>query len=195
MTGPIAKIAELDRIYQQFFEKAHAYTQDAICKAGCAFCCTGTGTIDVTTLEGLRILRHIRTFPGALQKNLEKSIAKDRKNRELSRKSSCPFLNKKRNCSIYDVRPFVCRRLYSLADCHPQGPTLHKEVVEMGARTRDQLQVLDSNGYSGHISFILHLFGEPGFRETYCADGFDPSAIMAYGKAHKLVIHRSVQKG
>jgi len=65
------------------------------CKKGCSFCCNIA--VSVSVLEVDYIKMHKRMF--------RKVVAKE------SRGSSnpCPFLSKG-ECSIYDVRPFVCRR-------------------------------------------------------------------------------------
>jgi hypothetical protein len=51
------------------------------------------------------------------------------------------------------------------------------------------MQRLDRTGYSGHISFILHLLEKPGFRKLYLSGGFDPGKIAKFGKTHGLVIN------
>ncbi len=56
------------------------------------------------------------------------------------------------------------------------------------------MQQLDDTGYSGHISFILHLLDRPSFRKLYLAGGFDPQKIMAFGRAHGIIINRFVSQ-
>ncbi|TWI73255.1 putative zinc- or iron-chelating protein [Desulfobotulus alkaliphilus] len=187
-----ALFESMDQIYRDLDQRLVPLMSEALCGPGCSLCCTGTGSIDINTLEGLRILRYMESLPQNIHARMRSSLAKDRKNRKQERKASCPFLRKNRTCAIYAIRPLVCRRLYSLEPCSERGPVLHKEAVSLGAGARDALQRLDWNGYSGHISYVLHLFDEPGFRTFYASGGFDPSRVMDYGKAHKLVIHRSL---
>lgn len=181
-----------ETIYEELHERLLPLMEEAICGPGCAFCCTGAGSIDISTLEGLRILLHVESLSQEMQGRIRKAVTKDHKNRRQERRASCPFLRKNRTCSIYEIRPLVCRRLYSLEPCLARGPVLHKEAIALGREARDKMQRLDMQGYSGHISYILGLFDEPGFRTLYLAGGFDPSRVMSYGKDHKLVIHRSI---
>ncbi len=103
-----------------------------------------------------------------------------------------PFLKEDHTCLIYEIRPFSCRQLYSVEKCGPAGATLHRQAKEMAEKTVKQLQRLDENGYSGHISFILHLLDSREFREFYQSGGFDPSRIRDFGKSSGLLINRMV---
>ena len=47
-----AQKKELDVIYARYEREVALYKAGAICKPGCAFCCTHFGNVDVTTLEG-----------------------------------------------------------------------------------------------------------------------------------------------
>jgi Fe-S-cluster containining protein len=53
-------------------------------------------------------------LPRPRQVAVNKKLAADMKQREQKKTSACPFLMKNRACMIYDVRPFACRRIYSL---------------------------------------------------------------------------------
>jgi hypothetical protein len=52
------------------------------------------------------------------------------------------------------------------------------------------MQELDDTGYSGHLSFILHLLEKASFRNQYVRGGFDPKKIMRFGKSHRIMINR-----
>ena len=54
------------------------------------------------------------------------------------------------------------------------------------------LQRLDDNGYSGHLSYILHMLDAPRFLATYQAGDFKPEEVMAFGQSHQIVINRMV---
>ncbi|TYT74888.1 YkgJ family cysteine cluster protein [Desulfobotulus mexicanus] len=187
-----ALFESMDQVYGGLDQRLSPLMSEALCGPGCSLCCTGRGSIDINTLEGLRILRYMESLPQDMRVRMRKAVGEDKKKREQERKASCPFLRKNRTCAIYAIRPLVCRRLYSLEPCIEKGPVLHKEAVSLGVGARDELQRLDWNGYSGHISYVIHLFEEPGFRALYESGGFDPSRVMNYGRAHKLVIHRSL---
>ena len=67
--------------------------------------------------------------------------------------------------------------------------------MELGADTIRSLQMLDDIGYSGHISFILHMLETPAFRDTYLAGEFKPEEITDFGKSHQILINRLVSAG
>ena len=180
-------------IYDAFDTAASTYKIEAACQKGCAFCCSDAGTIDITTLEGLVIRDHLATLPRPRQVAIKKSLAADMRRREQKKISACPFLMKNRSCLIYALRPFACRRIYSLKVCSStQHPILSREVMEMGEQTIRALQQLDDNGYSGHLSYILHMLDTPAFLKTYLAGEYYPEAVMAFGKTHGIIINRVV---
>ena len=180
-------------IYNRFEDESAPYRESAACKKGCAFCCTDAGVIDITTLEGLRIRNRIAQLPRAQQIALKKVLTKDARLREKSSKAYCPFLLKNMNCRIYDIRPFACRRIYSLKRCGAeQSPVIHRRVMEKAVKAIHRLQKLDDTGYSGHISYILQMLDTPAFLNVYLSGEFQPEAIMAYGKTHKIVINRMI---
>ena len=71
------------------------------------------------------------------------------------------------------------------------GPTIHRQARDAAQKTIQLLKRLDANGYSGHISHILCLLDQRKFRKVYQGGGFDPAAIMAFGKKYGIVINRS----
>jgi uncharacterized protein len=42
-------------IYDRFENETRELRRDAVCRPGCAFCCTEMGTVDLTTLEAVAI--------------------------------------------------------------------------------------------------------------------------------------------
>lgn len=182
---------ELEKRYGSFEADTADYRKDAACVQGCAFCCTDAGSIDITTLEGLVIREAVEKMPRPRRMSIQKALERDMKKREARVASPCPFLTKSDACAIYDVRPFACRRIYSLHSCsNDRPPLLSRHVMECGQRTIEALQRLDGNGYSGHISFVLYMLEAPRFLETYLAGGFKPDELMAFGKTHRIVINR-----
>jgi uncharacterized protein len=187
----INKQNQLVEIYDRFEKDMRPYKKDALCKAGCSFCCTHFGNVDIITLEGIRIVQYLKGLPKQQQKTLQKSIDKNKKNRENKKISPCPFLKPDKTCLIYEIRPYSCRRLYSVKNCGEQGPTVHRQAEELSKDTIEKLQNLDSKGYSGHITFILHLLRQPDFLKLYLSGGFNPVQIAAYGKTHGIIINCS----
>ncbi len=187
----INKQNQLIEIYDRFEENMRPYKKDALCKAGCSFCCTHFGNVDITTLEGFRILEYLRGIPKKLQKPLQKKIDQNKKDRENQKISACPFLKPDQTCLIYEIRPYSCRRLYSLSKCGANGPTVHRQATDLSNDTLRMLQALDSTGYSGHMTYILHLLKQPDFLSLYLSGGFNPLKIAAYGKSHGIIINWS----
>jgi Fe-S-cluster containining protein len=187
------KREELKRIYQRFEQGASEYKKDAICKIGCTFCCTDVGNVDTTTLEGVIIHERIKKFSERLKREITKKITQNKLEKEKKKIAPCPFLKEDDTCLIYDIRPFSCRQLYSVRKCEGQGPTVHRQARELAKATVTEMQQLDNTGYSGHLTFILHLLDMPGFKKLYLSGGFDPGKIATFGKAHGLVINRSAK--
>ncbi len=186
-----AKKQELFSLYERFERESTPLRRQAFCKAGCSFCCTFMGNIDILTLEGLVILEHIRGLPKESQETLRKKISENMTLKENGQKPPCPFLNDNNTCLIYKVRPFSCRQLYSVRECGgSSGPMAHRQSVESARAAVRELQRLDDTGYSGHISYVLYLLGDPSFRRLYQSGGFAPEKVMNYGKAHGLIINR-----
>ena len=185
------KIPELSKIYSSFAHGTKAYTDQGACQKGCGFCCTDAGNIDVTTLEGLQIQHAIKALPRARQTSLNKALAKNIRKREKKETHPCPFLLKNKACMIYPVRPFACRRIYSNHICTRENPPqVSRHVMDMATQSIRALQQLDDTGYSGHISFVLHMLDTPAFLETYLAGEFKPEAIMRFGKSHGIIINK-----
>ena len=190
------KSERLPAIYQAFASHAAPYKKNAACKKGCAFCCTDAGRIHITTLEGLVIRKALNRLAAPQRKKVKKALAKDMQTREKGLPSPCPFLMKNNACVIYPQRPFICRRIYSLETCHKtQPPVLSRPVMALGDQVICELQQLDDTGYSGHLSYILHMLDAPKFLATYHSGEFKPEEIMTFGKSHHILINRMVSKG
>lgn len=188
-----SKIAELQTIYDKFKQEAAPYKQKAACKKGCAYCCTDAGSIHITTLEGLAINQAMAGLAKPQKSAAKKALDKDMKRREKGLSSPCAFLMKNKACMIYDVRPFACRRIYSIETCNrEQPPILSQHVMKFGERTIKSLQQLDHTGYSGHMSYILFMLDAVRFMETYQAGEFKPEEVTDFGKSHQILINRMV---
>lgn len=187
------RIDELNNIYASFDAQTAGYRSQAACARGCTFCCTGAGSIDIVTLEGWSIREHVERMPRMRRTAIRKALARDMKKREAGSVSACPFLMKTASCMIYPLRPFACRRIHSRHTCSPSAPPqLHRRVMELSGQAITALQRLDENGYSGHISFILHMLDSPRFLATYLAGEFRPAEVMVFGQTHGIVINRMV---
>ncbi len=187
------KLDKIKDIYKRFETEAAAYKENAACRKGCAYCCTDAGSIDITTLEGLVILEKIRSLLRPQQVKVNKALAGDLKKREKGQHSVCPFLMKNKACMIYEIRPFSCRRIYSVHVCNQDNPPkLSRKVMKMAENTIRELQTLDDTGYSGHISYIMHMLKAPKFLSNYLAGEHKPGDVMAFGKTHNIVINLNI---
>lgn len=185
------KFIELEKIYSSFTKKAREYKDSQACQKGCAFCCSEAGSIDITTLEGLQIKKALNALAKKQQKSLTKTLHQEMRKRERKKIVPCPFLMKNKACIIYHVRPFSCRRIYSNHICTSQKPPkVNRHVMDIAKKSILALQQLDDTGYSGHISFVLHMLDTPAFLETYLNGDFKPQQIMVFGKSHKIIINK-----
>ena len=187
------KLYKIKDIYKAFEIEAAAYKEIAACRKGCAYCCTDAGSIDITTLEGHVILEKVRSLLRSQQVKVNKALAGDLKRMEKGQRSNCPFLMKNNACMIYEIRPFSCRRIYSVHVCNQDNPPkLGRQVMKMAEKTIRKLQILDDTGYSGHISYIIHMLKAPKFISTYLAGEHKPEEVMAFGKTHNIIINLNV---
>lgn len=183
---------KLDAIYKAYERSVALFKAGAICKPGCAFCCTHYGNVDITTLEGRIIGDWVSQRRPEDLAALQRKIEKNRKTKAKGAFAPCPFLKPDHTCLIYTIRPFSCRQLYSVRPCEGRGPTVHGQAREAAKKAIGQLQQLDATGYSGHITDILYLLDQQKFRKIYLNGGFDPAAIQNFGKKHGIVINRMV---
>jgi len=166
------------------------YKAEAVCAKGCAYCCTDVGSVGATTLEGLIILEYIQGWDRQaiteINRSLRESLS-DKLNNVLAR---CAFLDKEKSCRIYPVRPFSCRRLYSVRKCDGHGPVVHRRALVLGQQREKELQELDPEGCSGHLSFILHLLEKEPFRRGYLKGSWNVEDFRAIIERYELVVHR-----
>lgn len=184
------KSSKLQKLYREFDEAVRERTLGAFCRPGCADCCTNVGNVDVTTLEAWAIQNHLLGLPPAARKEFAKRLKANRKDKSTSRFARCAFLLEDRTCAVYPVRPFSCRRLYSMTVCGETGPVVHRSVWDLAERTLEALLALDDTGYSGHIAHVLALLNDAAFRNLYLDGGFDPGAIESFAREHGLSINR-----
>lgn len=116
---------------------------DIFCQKGCSLCCNQI--VNFTYLEMLYICEHIKKMQRSRQVKFLKIIKKTiKKVKSFYRQNStnyvefgdeyerknyglpCIFLDKKQNCSIYSVRPLICRTYRSSYDC-----SQHKTILEI----------------------------------------------------------------
>lgn len=94
--SPLSNIKKLEMIYSFMQQLSDSYESFTPCKKGCSICCS-LGTITIHDVEIELIKKKYK---------LKGNIIKPREN------GYCHFL-KDGQCSIYDARPYVCRRYQS----------------------------------------------------------------------------------
>jgi len=188
------KKKKLQVIYDQYEKDVAEFKKAAACIIGCADCCIDVGKIDITTLEGFIIYEQIALFEEPLKSEIKARLLQNKTESEERKLVRCAFLKEDNSCLIYHVRPFSCRQLYSVKKCNGSPPTIHRRASEIAIQIIKKMQMLDSNGYSGHISYILYLLDGKNFRESYLRGNFDPHKIAEFGRSHKIFINRFVLK-
>jgi Fe-S-cluster containining protein len=184
------KKAQLFELYEKFERDAASYKAQAVCAKGCAYCCIEVGSVGTTTLEGLVILEYLNGWSRQAQSEIRRRLRQNRNEKQSRLLVRCAFLDEEHCCRIYPVRPFSCRRLYSVRKCEGQGPVIHRQAFELARQTERDLQRLDPWGCSGHISFILHLLEKKPFRRGYLRGRWDPANFKTLLERYDLFLHR-----
>lgn len=118
-------VANLHRAVDKVMQQPCTLTA---CQAGCACCCQVR--VEATEPEIFRIARELRQRPPAqiailAERLRNRAAAAD----EASSRRDCAFLEDSL-CSIYEVRPAVCRRAHSLSAerCHSFAPEIPQDL-------------------------------------------------------------------
>jgi len=177
-------------LYERYERLVQSFKAQAVCKIGCASCCKDVGHIGATTLEGLIIFEYLQGWTRQAIEEITHRLSKNRSEKFNSVLVQCPFLDTELSCSIYDVRPFGCRRLYSVKKCDGQGAVVHRQALVLGRKAERELQELDPGGCSGHLSFILHLLNKERFRRRYLQGSLKTEDFKDSIERYQLVVHR-----
>ena len=178
------------QLYEDYERLVQPYKTQAVCKRGCASCCIDVGNVGATTLEGLIILEYLQGWDRRAIEEINRSLRENRSEKLKSVLVPCPFLDEEQSCRIYAVRPFSCRRLYSLKKCDGQGAMVHRQAVVLGQKIEKELQELDPDGCSGHLSFILHLLEKEPFRRDYGNGSWKVEEFRDIIERYELVVHK-----
>lgn len=133
----IACHTDIDLLQALYDVAAWSNRKGYACKQGCHACCTRSVTM--TALEGELILRDLTTqdlkryrqliresVPIRPTMTTNQYIRQFLERRDFSEEEAgwsfepCPFLGKG-SCTIYQIRPFMCRGFVSLTNCREQG--------------------------------------------------------------------------
>jgi hypothetical protein len=183
------KKKQVFNLYDKYERLVQPYKAQAVCEKGCASCCIDVGSVGATTLEGLIILEYIQGWDRQALKEINRNLGENRNDKLSQVFSRCAFLDQEQSCRIYAVRPFSCRRLYSVRQCDGQGAVVHRQAVMLGQKIEKELQKLDPDGCSGHLSFILHLLEREPFRRGYLKGSWKVEDFRDIIESYELVVH------
>ncbi len=181
---------QIFELYEKYERLAEPFKAQAVCEKGCASCCIDVGSVGATTLEALLILEHLQGWDQSARLEINRSLRGNRNDKVNSVLVRCSFLDEEQSCRIYSLRPFSCRRLYSVRKCDGQGAVVHRQAVLLGQRIEQELQNQDPGGCSGHLSFILHLLEKEPFRRSYLKESWRVDDFMDMIERYGLVVHK-----
>jgi len=177
-------------LYEKYERLVQPYKSKAVCEKGCASCCIDVGSVGATTLEGLIITEYLQGWDRQALKEINRGLRKNRNDKLSQVFARCAFLDQEQSCRIYAVRPFSCRRLYSVRKCDGQGAVVHRQAVGLGQKIEKELQKLDPDGCSGHLSLILHLLEKNGSRQGYLRENWRTEKFKDIIERYELVVHK-----
>jgi len=184
------KKKQVFKLYDEHERLVEPFKEQAVCEKGCASCCIDVGNVGATTLEGLIILEYLQGWDHQALEEISRSLRENRREKLNSVLVRCPFLDEEASCRIYAVRPFSCRRLYSVKKCDGQGAVVHRQSVVLGQNMEKELQEFDPEGCSGHLSFILDLLQKELFRRGYLKGSWNLEDFRDIIERYGLVVHR-----
>jgi uncharacterized protein len=110
----IAFVSNLQRGVSGVVQAAIERGVTVACQAGCNYCCSAR--VEAMAPEVFRIAWSLASRPAAeldaLVERLRAHVATQTENASWNQSTQCPFLTNGL-CSIYDVRPSVCRKAHS----------------------------------------------------------------------------------
>jgi Fe-S-cluster containining protein len=183
------KKGRLFSLYEEFERQVAPFRAQAVCVKGCADCCIQVGTVAATTLEGMVIREYLQGWSREQMAALKVRLKQNRSEKLTQAFARCAFLDDEQACTVYPVRPFSCRRLYSVKTCGEQGPVIHRRAMALASRTIEILQDLDPAGCSGHLSFILYLLEKQEFRRAHLQGRWNPGNFQDFVERYQLAVH------
>jgi hypothetical protein len=184
------KKKQVFKLYDKYERQVEPFKSQAVCEMGCASCCIDVGSVGATTLEGLIITEYLQGWDRQALKEIHRGLRENRNHKLKQVFVRCAFLDQEQSCRIYAVRPFSCRRLYSVKKCEGRGAVVHRQAVVLGQKIEKELQELDPGGCSGHLSFILRLLEKNGFQEGYLRQNWSTEKFKAIIERYELAVHR-----
>ena len=174
------RVNVLKRVYELY---DHLVSDSAsVCRKACALCCTANVTM--TNLEGRFIRFHL---PKEALADLKDRVLKAKPLTRFQPKttpnrmailcmegkpipeetvpensSPCPLLTGD-ICSIYPFRPFGCRSMFSITDCHGAGyAQMDDLLLSINTVFQQFIEHLDTPGVTGNLTDVLVMELMPG---------------------------------
>lgn len=96
-------VLKLEKIYRFLDSYAQFVSTFSVCQKGCAHCCHIN--VAITPVEAALI-----------EQETGRTKKTPRGQKTTGHRTACPFLSDKKECTIYNVRPFHCRTFHTLDD-------------------------------------------------------------------------------
>ncbi len=113
------RLPVLRKAMEEFTTNVFKLPDDAVCKAGCDYCCHLRVGVSIPELLVVFYELQAQTTPEGLayfRKQIAETVAKGNTLTEdfwHAAQAPCPFLNHQGQCLIYAIRPFSCRAYHS----------------------------------------------------------------------------------
>ena len=174
------KKKQVFKLYDKYERLVQPYKSQAVCEKGCASCCIDVGSVGATTLEGLIILEYVQGWDRQALKEINRNLGENRNDKLSQAFTRCAFLDREQSCRIYAVRPFSCRRLYSMRQCDGQGAVVHRQAVMLGQKIEKELQELDPRWMLGTSGLYPSFAGEDWISRGLSAGELEYGKVQGY---------------
>lgn len=130
-SSAIGFVSNLHRAVDKVVEEADGHGPAMDCRAGCSHCCTVR--VEASEAEVFRIAGELKRRPAgeidAVAGRLARRAAAGDNDGPPSGRTPCGFLDN-HLCSIYEIRPAVCRKAHSLsvARCRDHAPQIPQNL-------------------------------------------------------------------
>lgn len=200
MPAAVVLIAQLHRSIDKVVIQAANTGPPMDCKAGCAHCCRLP--VQATAPEVFVIAQHLRQQPpeqlarttAALRQRLEERAQEALQPLPTGPVLTCTFLEDAR-CSIYAVRPAVCRKAHSL---QVQACERHADTIEQNLALLLDAQALIQGTNAAYeqlgfamqahelLSGVLHALTDPLWMERWASTtSSHPSTLGMHAQPHE----------
>lgn len=130
-SSAIGFVSNLHRAVDKVVEEVDGRGPAMDCRAGCSHCCSVR--VEASAAEVFRIAGELKRRPAreieALVERLGRRVAAGANDGPPSGRTPCGFLDN-HLCSIYDIRPAVCRKAHSLSvqHCRDHAPQIPQNL-------------------------------------------------------------------